>query len=244
MPNNPTHNTGSTASSATAAGVSGTGPDSHSPTMNAGAGTTNESTTDQMKDRAREAASSVKDQAGETLNSGMDMAKRRAAESLQDVASSLKQSCESRSDGPAHYINAAGDRVQRAADYLENTDTREMVRHSERFARSQPALFLGGAFALGILAARFLKSSRDEQDMHDQQSSAGTGYRGQRYDREESLAGYREPSARGSSNRPMNTRVGPTTPLGASSASAATTGATAAGAGTTDLGGTPGAQRR
>jgi hypothetical protein len=33
------------------------------------------------------------------------------------------------------------------------------VSEAEDFARRQPALFLGGAFALGLLGARFLKSS-------------------------------------------------------------------------------------
>jgi hypothetical protein len=34
-----------------------------------------------------------------------------------------------------------------------------MVRNVEDFARRQPALFIGGAFMLGLLGARFLKSS-------------------------------------------------------------------------------------
>jgi hypothetical protein len=36
-----------------------------------------------------------------------------------------------------------------------------MIQEVERFARRQPALFLGGAFTLGLIAARFLKSSSE-----------------------------------------------------------------------------------
>ena len=242
MQNNPTPTAGSTASGAPATGMSGSPSGTRGATagMNASGTADQQSTTDRVKDQARDAASTVKDQAGERLQTGMDMARRRAADSLQDVARSLKQSCESRSDGPAHYITAAGDRVQRAAEYLENTDTRDMVRHAERFARNQPALFLGGAFALGVLAARFLKSSRDDDEMQGGGWNAGMGYRGRLYDREESVAGYREPSAGGMTARPMSTRVGPTTPLGTSTA----TGATGTTGATGGLGDTPGATRR
>jgi hypothetical protein len=37
-----------------------------------------------------------------------------------------------------------------------------LVGDVENFARRQPALFIGGALALGILAARFLKSSSQQ----------------------------------------------------------------------------------
>ena len=37
-----------------------------------------------------------------------------------------------------------------------------MVTQVEQYARRQPAIFLGGAFALGLLGARFLKSSNPQ----------------------------------------------------------------------------------
>jgi len=38
-----------------------------------------------------------------------------------------------------------------------------LMRDVEHFAHKNPAVFLGGAFALGILAARFLKSGNPNQ---------------------------------------------------------------------------------
>jgi hypothetical protein len=43
--------------------------------------------------------------------------------------------------------------------YLEARDIQDLVGEAESLARRSPALFLGGAFTLGVLAARFLKSS-------------------------------------------------------------------------------------
>jgi hypothetical protein len=42
-----------------------------------------------------------------------------------------------------------------------------MARDVENLARRQPALVFAGAFALGVVAARFLKSSAPEDDSGD-----------------------------------------------------------------------------
>jgi hypothetical protein len=55
--------------------------------------------------------------------------------------------------------NAAAKKIDSAADYFESHDLNAMYRDVESLARRNPAIFLGGAFALGFLAARFLKSS-------------------------------------------------------------------------------------
>ena len=59
----------------------------------------------------------------------------------------------------ARYSNQMADKVERASDYLENRNLDELLREGEQFARRQPELFIGGAFALGLLMARFIKSS-------------------------------------------------------------------------------------
>jgi hypothetical protein len=45
------------------------------------------------------------------------------------------------------------------AGYLTARDVDQLVSEAEAFARRQLAAFLGGAFALGFLVSRFLKSS-------------------------------------------------------------------------------------
>ncbi|HEY9515791.1 MAG TPA: hypothetical protein VIQ74_08945, partial [Gemmatimonadaceae bacterium] len=72
------------------------------------------------------------------------------------------------------YVEKAANRVEQLADYVQNTDASEMADRFENFARREPGIFLGGAFTLGLLGARFIKSSRRGQ----RQYQGGTPYQG------------------------------------------------------------------
>jgi hypothetical protein len=74
----------------------------------------------------------------------------------------------------AGYADGVARQAERLAGYLRNANFRAMGDDLEQLARRQPALVVGGAFALGLLAARFLKSS--ERKIHDTHAS-GDGYR-------------------------------------------------------------------
>src|SRR5215208_7015077 len=53
-------------------------------------------------------------------------------------------------------------------------DSSELVREVEDIARNRPAVFLGGAFAIGIAAARFLKSSAGKREAVEIDAGAAT----------------------------------------------------------------------
>ena len=114
-------------------------------------------------DPARRAISSVAGEAGSKVASSLDAQKSKAAEGLGSVAQALRQTSDQLRDkdqGPLHqYVASAADQVERFSGYLRSKNVNEMVSEIEQFARRQPALFLGGAFMLGLLGARFLKSS-------------------------------------------------------------------------------------
>ena len=168
-----------------------------------------------VADKAREVAHDARQKAGEQVRTGLDLGKTRAAEALHGVANSLHQSCETNQDGATRYIRQAGDQVMRAADYLERTDAREMVRHTEAFARRQPLLFLGGAMALGLAAARFLRSSQRDNEQRElgYEGSWQSGAQGgSSYDRERSLGGYQS----GASFADTPSAPDPSAPLGGS----------------------------
>ncbi len=112
-----------------------------------------------LGDTVRGIASQAQEKTGEQLRSGVDAGKMRAASALHGVAQSLLGGAEGQEDGIGGYIRQAGEQARRAADFLENTDVRQLTRRTEEYARRQPAIFLGGAFALGLIASRFLKSS-------------------------------------------------------------------------------------
>lgn len=104
------------------------------------------------------------DRGKEKVRTTVDDGKARVARTLSSVASSLKDSSASMQDGEAAAIGGVVDRVadgiDRAANYLERTDADEIVDGVQRFARRNPALFIGAAFAVGVLGARFIKASR------------------------------------------------------------------------------------
>jgi hypothetical protein len=67
------------------------------------------------------------------------------------------------------YVERAARQIERAATYVQDVDLGEIVDNVEDFARKRPAVFVGAAFALGIVAARFLKSSRRQRHLADRQ---------------------------------------------------------------------------
>lgn len=131
--------------------------------------------TREAKSQAIEITEEAKDQAKSMLEDRKEMAARElggVAEALRTTGSSLREQDQRMF---ANYSNRAADSIERAANYLENTNFEDLVHDSEDFARRQPELFIGGAFTLGLLAARFLKASspsRSSRDLNYAGSSA------------------------------------------------------------------------
>lgn len=143
-----------------------------------------------MKQQAGEVASQVKDQAAqikdqvaETATSKLDERKDMATSGLDNVAQVVRKTGdELRSHDQAMvagYIDQAAEQLDRATQYLRNRDVRELVSDVESFARREPTLFIGGAFALGLLAARFLKSSAQAASSGTSGSTGTQGRSGQ-----------------------------------------------------------------
>ena len=102
----------------------------------------------EQADHVRERAASARTQAVERI--------RRVGSALRSVGGELREEDET----VAEYAGQAGDRVDQLAEWVESASVQSLVRDTQRFARERPALFFGGAFALGLAAGRFLKSSR------------------------------------------------------------------------------------
>ena len=122
----------------------------------------------QAKDTAGQAFNSV----AETANTKIEERKSVLSNGLASVADSVRQVGENlKGEEPqegiakytAEYSGAAAWKIDQVANYFESNDVKAMYRDVENFARTNPAIFIGGAFALGILAARFLKSSNPKQ---------------------------------------------------------------------------------
>ena len=122
---------------------------------------------DKVVDQAKSTLRDARDRAGSGLNEG----RRRAAEQIGGIGGALHRTSEQlRNEDQAKFADVAdtvGRQIDRVADYLRDADGRTMARDVENLARRQPALVFAGAFALGVVAARFLKSSEPEYDSDD-----------------------------------------------------------------------------
>ncbi|HET9984990.1 MAG TPA: hypothetical protein VFQ38_15430 [Longimicrobiales bacterium] len=125
------------------------------------AGTAAGERTEEMPSRAREIAVEAKETASHQMAHRLDQGKDQVAKTLDEVAHSLMDSSRKlRESGHASgLVEGAADRVQRFSGFLRDTEVDEMVDRVQGFARRNPAVFLGGAFALGLVGARFIKSS-------------------------------------------------------------------------------------
>jgi hypothetical protein len=117
----------------------------------------------------------VKERATEQL----DTQKSRATDGLSVIAGAVRQSTQQlRSDqheALAQYVDRAADQLERFSNAIRDKDIEELLRDARQFARRQPALFIGGSFAVGVLAARFLKSSRQADGGMYDESGYGAG---------------------------------------------------------------------
>jgi len=119
----------------------------------------------QAAGQAQQVAGQALDQAKQQASSQLGQGKAQAAEQVGSMAQALRQTGDQlrqQEQAPvAQVLDGAAQHLEQFSDYLRHTDINAMVRDVERFARRQPAAFLGGAFTIGVLAARFLKSSGD-----------------------------------------------------------------------------------
>jgi len=113
-----------------------------------------------IAEQAKGVASHVAGQAKEVVSEKVGRGFERSAGELGELASALRRTREQVKDTfAAPYVGKVADQVDRLSDYVANAQLDDVVQSTESFARREPLIFLGGAFALGLLGARFLKSS-------------------------------------------------------------------------------------
>ena len=128
---------------------------------------------DQVTETARTAAEQTKRKAAEYADQArtrgvemLDQQRHTAASQLQTVGEAVHRAAdkfrEDHDDNIAGYVDALADEVDRCARYLEQRDMGALVNDTQRFARRNPELFLGGMFLAGLALSRFLKASRPE----------------------------------------------------------------------------------
>jgi hypothetical protein len=107
----------------------------------------------------------VRERASTQLNSQKNRATDEIGSAVRAVRQSTRQLRDQRHETVAQYIESAADQLDRFANRLKDKNVNEIFDDAQRLARQQPALFIGGAFALGLLGSRFLKSSSPERQV-------------------------------------------------------------------------------
>ena len=169
--------TAATASKMAAAGKKAEG-ESPSPSQGATGqqqnqgGTQNQQNTGGEQDllqQAKQTTNEVVNQVQQQASSQFNRQKESAASELTTVVNAVRrfgESLNNEGQGPiarfaAQYGDKAADGLDRVARYLHEQDPKRLLNDVQSFGRRQPALFIGGAFLLGLAGARIIKSSMD-----------------------------------------------------------------------------------
>ena len=156
----------------------------HTSDAGTGSGAPNEGAKTLM-DQAKSTAGEAYDKVAEKATSTLEEKKAGFTDGLTTVAYSIRKAGDSLNNSKdqsyvteysAHYADAAAQKLEQTARYFQNNDLKGMARDAEDYARRNPAIFLGGAFVLGVLAARFFKSSPVPPPTSIGQASIGTDH--------------------------------------------------------------------
>ncbi|GJL57763.1 MAG: hypothetical protein NPIRA03_06200 [Nitrospirales bacterium] len=121
----------------------------------------------QVGEQVREQTTELANQAQGKVKSTLESQKQKGVGELSGLAEAVRQTShtlrEQQKEGIAQYTERAAEHMDRMAEYFESREVGELLNEAEMFARRHPEAFLGGAFMLGLIAGRFLKSSSDRR---------------------------------------------------------------------------------
>src|SRR4051812_27428583 len=121
------------------------------------------------------------DKVKQGATSQLSTQKDRATEGIGSVVEAVRQSSQQLRDNQhdtlAQYVDQAVGQLERFSNRLKEKNVGEILQEAQQLARRRPAVFIGSAFAIGLLGARFLKSSRENQSGYrgDGRSAYGRG---------------------------------------------------------------------
>ncbi len=137
--------------------------------VRAEAGTAADSLATDMKEAAKTATRAVTEQAsefvaevGHELSKTAEDQKLHGVEAIQRFARVINTAAtelEGQSPRVAQYVRDAAGKIEGFSGNIGKRNVNELLQVASDLARSQPALFFGGAVAAGFALSRFLKSS-------------------------------------------------------------------------------------
>ena len=128
----------------------------------------------QTKQTATEAFGKAKESVVSQLDGQID----RASDSLGGLTEALRQTGQQFKDQSIpfvpDYAEQFAGQLDKVSEYLKQNDVNRLASDAEQFARKNPALFIGGAFLLGIGIARFIKASGTNTELFTGNGGSGS----------------------------------------------------------------------
>jgi hypothetical protein len=118
-----------------------------------------------LTSEAQHVASDLADKATRSAERQFAGGKERAVHMIGQLAEALRHSGQTLSSGTDmpmvnDYLGRAASQIEGLSGYLEKKSLTDVVGDVERYARREPVLFTSGAFLLGLLGGRLLRSSQ------------------------------------------------------------------------------------
>jgi hypothetical protein len=117
----------------------------------------------QVKDQVVDQAKNTFRQARDKATSSLGDSRRQAADQIGGIATAFHSAGDhlrgENQERLAGFADSVAGQVEQAASYLRDAGLDRIVQDVENLARRQPALVFGTALAIGLIGARFLKSS-------------------------------------------------------------------------------------
>jgi hypothetical protein len=128
-----------------------------------GAGGLLKHTVDEALERAKITGEKIVEEARGSVRSLLDEQFKRVGEELEVFASTVREASkrlkEQEWNAAADYTDRAASNVERLSGYLHEKHFGELLGDAGELLRSQPGVFIAGAFTAGFLIARFINSS-------------------------------------------------------------------------------------
>lgn len=120
--------------------------------------------------------------AANRLHSEVDARKSSAASQAKSVSTAIQRTVSEMNDDAPRWLKSAfqqgAEQIQRFADAIDQTNSRQLVSETQDFARRSPGAFLAACTAAGFAAARIFKAGAEQPQANDQARGPGQEFEG------------------------------------------------------------------
>ncbi|WP_447895233.1 hypothetical protein [Vreelandella sp. GE22] len=163
--------------------------------------------TERLKEQGREAAHDIGGAAQHQAEHFYDSQRQTFAEYASKFTGVMKKTADEFDSQQQPFFSQQARKVADLADgfshQLRDKDLRRICHDAQDYSRREPAVFIGGAIAVGFLVARFLRSSSDHQQGAYSERRTDMNASGSRYASQHPASGHSS-SFESDSMRPGN----------------------------------------